>query len=60
MRKEDYNIAGEKEIIGRQRTEKENQAGGRVTQRIFILTNYNRIYKIRLQLFKDLFLGNRA
>lgn len=43
--KEDYSTAGEKERIEKQSTEKENQAGGRITQRIFILTNYNRIYK---------------
>lgn len=58
--KEDYSTAGEKERIEKQSTEKENQAGGRITQRIFILSNYNRIYKVRLQLCKDLCLGSRA
>lgn len=43
-------------------TEKENQAGrseaGRITQKIYIIINYNTIYKIGLQFCKDLCLGN--
>lgn len=57
MRKEDNNTAGEQERIGRQSTEKEKQAGGRITQRIFILTNYNMIYKIKTPALQRFVLG---
>ncbi|KAJ7401531.1 hypothetical protein BTVI_95107 [Pitangus sulphuratus] len=64
MRRKVDSTAGEKERIGKQSTEKENQDGGseagRMTQRIFMITDHNTTYKTGLQICKDLYSGNRA